>query len=641
MQFLIPTTLIAWIPFCLLMFATLPRRRAVVIGIVGAWLFLPPSGIPLSGLPDYTKSAAFSYGIMLGTLMFMPDRVIQFRPHWLDLTMISFCLSPFASSLSNGLGAYDGISVVLSQLTTWGLPYLVGRLHFRTEEELRDLVVGIVVGGLVYVPFCVYEMRMSPLLLNKLYGIGVFMASRLGGWRPRVFFADGLELGMWMTVSCLCAVWMWWRRSLTTLWGYSFGAFFLPVIVVVTVLCRSSGAMMLLMAGLAVLWFSVQFRSRLLMLALVLGPIIYIAVRVPNVWDYSGLVDFLSQNFSSDRAESLAFRFKNEDILIAKAIQMPVFGWGGWGRSRVFNEDGVDVSITDGLWIIIMGPTGVVGLCSYLAVFVLPGLVFIWRYPARRWGDRDLASQTAVVCFIGIYMIDCLLNAFVSSIYVAALGGLVSCLRSGVGFPAADPDEERLEFEYDHRPTGGHAPAPGSGLADLYIEAARDYRRAGQDDKASSAWRLAHDLLVRQSLVDPDDPDRRRRRFDCANDFAWFLLSRTSPGPGDRAEAVSLARQATQADPDNPTYWNTLAAALCRVGDDQAAIVATRRGLALESAVPSGFDFAVLALAHARLGRREEAARQLAEAREWRERSRGRSPVLDDLIDEAQAALVS
>lgn len=641
MYFLTPTTLIGWIPFCLILFAVIPRRQAVVIGIIGAWLFLPPTTISIAGLPDYGKGSAFSIGILLGTLMFMPDRVLQFRPHWLDLAMLCFCVCPFASSLANGLGVYDGFSGIIGHILTWGLAYLVGRIHFSDERGLRDLMVAIVVGGLIYVPFCIWEMRMSPMLLPRLYGVSPHnVESRLGGWRPRVFLTSGLELGMWMSVTLLTATWLWKSSSLKQLAGYPFGTYFLPVLAVTTVLCRASGAVALLFLGLAVLALSVRFNRRLPMLLMLSVPFLYVGIRVPNLWDYSGAVSFLERNFDHDRAQSLEFRFQNEDVLIAKAVQMPAFGWGGWGRSRVFNDNGDDVTVTDGLWIILLGPFGVVGLGSFLAAFLLPGIVFVWRYQARRWAEPAVAAQAAAVAVIGIYMIDCLLNAFVNSVYMAVLGGLVSCLQRGVDLSAGDVDPGRFDYD-DVRPPADGVAARGAGfaLADRYIEMARDYRRMGSDEKASSAWRLAYDLLVRRCALEPDDLGLSRLRFDCANDLAWFLLSRPGPEPGDRAEAVSLARQATQADPDNPIYWNTLAAALCRVGDDHAAIDAAERVLALESAVPSGFDFAVLALAHARLGGIDEAARWLAEARAWREQSRVGSAVLDELIDEAQSVL--
>ena len=49
----------------------LPARQAAVTALIGAWLLLPPYGIPISGLPDYSKNMAAA-GMLLGTLSSHP-----------------------------------------------------------------------------------------------------------------------------------------------------------------------------------------------------------------------------------------------------------------------------------------------------------------------------------------------------------------------------------------------------------------------------------------------------------------------------------------------------------------------------------------------------------------------------------------
>lgn len=643
MTFLIPIALIGWVPFTLVLFAVLPRRWAVIASIVGAWLILPPTSMRISGLTSFGKGTSFSFGALLAALVFMPDRILRFRPHLLDLPMIIFCISPFPSSMTNGLGAYDGASTSVSQVTTWGLPYLVGRLFFDGERNLRDLMIGLAAAGIALIPFCLYEMRMSPTLLPKVYGFGGFQRMRLGGWRPRILFTNGLEFGMWMSVCLLAAYWLWRSGVLTRFAGWSMGRFWLPTLTVVTVFCRSSGALALLVIGGVALWLSARFKKRLPMLLLISAPILYVGIRGPNVMDYSGLISFLATNFDPDRAQSLEFRFQNEDILVDKAVQKPLFGWGGWGRARVYNEKQQDVSYTDGFWVILLGNHGALGLSSFLAAWLLPCYLFAWRYGPDDWGRPIAAGQALVVCIISIYMIDCMLNAFPNAVYVAALGGLVSSLQLGRDNSLRD-DEGGAVARYEPHDDRLAAPPPtGAGmaearLADRYVELARSSQRLGSGADAALAWRHALRFLDGCCAASPGDQGLARRRLDCANDLAWFLATRPDPEAGDRDEAVELARGATEADPGDAAYWNTLALALHRAGDDLGALEAAERAMDLADA-STGFDFVVLALAHARIGRKDEAGRWLAAAQQWRDLNRTGDPVLDDLLGEANAAL--
>ncbi len=41
--------------------------------------------------------------------------------------MAVWCACPIASSLTNGLGLYDGLSASFGRFVMWGLPYLLGR----------------------------------------------------------------------------------------------------------------------------------------------------------------------------------------------------------------------------------------------------------------------------------------------------------------------------------------------------------------------------------------------------------------------------------------------------------------------------------------------------------------------------------
>jgi hypothetical protein len=129
---------------------------------------------------------------------------------------------------------------------------------------------------------------------------------------------------------------------------------------------------------------------------------------------------------NNDRAESLKFRLNNEDMLAAKAMRQPWFGWGSWGRGRVYDKWGNDISITDGLWIIEFGRHGYAGLLSWLVAIMMPLALLTWHYPARRLASAELAPALVLAILVALYAIDCLVNAMINPVFMLAGGGVVS-----------------------------------------------------------------------------------------------------------------------------------------------------------------------------------------------------------------------
>jgi hypothetical protein len=422
--------MIGWIPAVLALFALLPPRRAMIISFIGAWLFLPMASYPLPGLPDYTKMSATCVGVFLATLIFDTGRVLRFRPTWVDVPLAIFCGGAFVSSITNGLGVWDGVSSALWLSITWGLPYFLGRVYFTDARSLRELAVGIVVGGLLYVPLCLFEMRMSPQLHYLVYGFFKRLVQvRFGGWRPAVFMDGGLELGMWMTAASLCALWLWKTGSLKRLYGISAGWLIVPL-VVTTILCRATGALSLLAVGLAVIWFCSATKSRIAFVCLLAIVPAYIGLRATNSWNGEPVISMATM-LGKDRSGSLKFRMDNENMLAAKARQRPLFGWGNWGRERVYDEWGRDLSITDGLWIIQLGANGVVGLTGCFTTMLLPLAMLTTRVPARRLTTAQMAPAIALAVLGSLYAIDCLSNAMINPVFTLANGAVISFAVTG------------------------------------------------------------------------------------------------------------------------------------------------------------------------------------------------------------------
>jgi hypothetical protein len=96
-----------------------------------------------------------------------------------------------------------------------------------------------------------------------------------------------------------------------------------------------------------------------------------------------------------------------------KASERILFGWGRFGRSRIFDEWGKDISVTDGGWIIILGQNGLLG---FLAEFGLLALAVFRAASAFKFVDRknDGIFLAALALIVAINMIDLLPNESLS-----------------------------------------------------------------------------------------------------------------------------------------------------------------------------------------------------------------------------------
>ena len=643
--------LLGWVPCVIIMFALMPARTAAATAVVGAWLLLPPYALVFAGLPDYSKSTAAIAGVMLGTLIFDPVRFLSFRPRWFDLPMLLFCFCGVASSLENGLGLYDGLADALSQSLTWGLPYLIGRLYFGSLKDLRFFAVAMVGGGLSYVLPCLYEIRMSPTLMGRIYGSSSYQGIRLGGFRPNVFFLTGLELGMWMTAASLAGWWLWRCGALKKIGQFPFGSILLPILIGTTILCRSTGAIALLACGMALLWFTVRFRTRLLLAGFLFVAPLYVTVRVTNLWSGQQAVDLAESLVGQARAESLDYRFKCENLLITKAIEQPVLGWGGWGRSQAYfgaNTPWPKQVPTDGLWIIILGTKGYVGLTLLYLALILPAALFVRRFPARQWGNPRVAAGSLATVLLVLHMVDCLLNGFPNMIYVTLAGGLVGLepkqfrsIGAGRGGKAVGQtgrgDPRAATF-------GAVATGPdpyGSRimLADRYRRLGRSLKQEGRLKEADSTWRQALNMLSGLLEAKPGSPELQQLWCDCANDLAWLWANHPNPTHRDPDAAVAMARRMVEQCPNAEVYWNTLGTAYYRAGDDDAAVAALDHATALGGG--TAFDDVFLAMAHARLGDHEQAELLLTQAIFRAGRDYPAHPELACFCDEARTILTA
>jgi hypothetical protein len=420
-----------WPLIAVALFLFMPPRRALLAGFVFGWLFLPVL-IPTTPLVLWDKHLVTSLGALVGVLLFDTGRLLSFRPRLLDITKLIWCLAPIPATLTNGLGAYTATAETLNRLAEWGVPYLLGRVYFNDLAGMRALAAWIFMAGLIYVPFCLFEIRLSPQLHRIVYGYSQYEFSqvvRMGGYRPTVFLQHGLALGMLMSTASLAGIWLWYSGAVKRVFNVS-ALYPLGALLITTLFVKSAGALLLLVAAVALLFLTRKLRVNWLVIFFCAAPVGYMVARGVLNWDGSNAVQLVGEFMESQRADSLQFRLDNERKLLDKALERRVFGWGPNGRNRTTDENGIE-AIPDGYWVIALGTNGLVGLVALYTALLLPVPLLLMRIKAESWSAPAFAAVCAVALILPMHAIDNLFNAMLNPLFVLAAGGITAM--------AADP----------------------------------------------------------------------------------------------------------------------------------------------------------------------------------------------------------
>jgi hypothetical protein len=430
---LVPLMMFGSIPFILWLFTTHKDHVhfAVIAGYLAAFMFLPNHHYPLPLFPDFDKISAAGYAVLLGAFLYDSSRfkVLHFSA-W-DLPILIWCGVPFFTSLSNGLGAYDGLNALLGRGIQWGVPYLIGRMYFRDLKSMEQLCFGFFIGTLIYMPLCWFEVVMSPRLHRIIYGFHPHdfgQAKRGGGWRPVVFMHHGLMNSMWMVSGFLAGLALACAGRLKAYFPPAFRNFTFPLLVVLFVtliLLKSTGALGLLLLGIGLLLVSRILRLSIPIRMVMILPTLYVVTRSTNLWDGQNLIEAVASIASEERTGSLAYRIDNETILSEHAWKRPLLGWGEWKRSFVTNALGQIISVPDGLWILAFGKSGYVGLSALMALFLVPVYLFLKKLPAKRWRDPTVAAILSAPILLLLFALDSLLNDMFNPLMLLLAGGLV------------------------------------------------------------------------------------------------------------------------------------------------------------------------------------------------------------------------
>jgi hypothetical protein len=407
----------------LIFFALMPASRAVLVTYVLGWLFLPQAGFVLGGVPDYDKPAAIGVGALLGAMVFSPTQLFVVRWRWFDAPIAIFCLWPMATHLANDHGFATGMNWVVADSFLWGIPYLMGRAYCCSKDQIEELAFAIFYGGLVYVPFCWFEIRFSPKLHLMIYGFfqhNFLQHIRYSGFRPIVFMQHGIMVGVWMACSTLVGIWLWRTKLFTKLFGIR-AVWWIVLMLVTTVFCKAGSGMAALVLGLAIFIGCRGGLPAISLAILAFIPITYLGMRATGMWEGESLATFI-ESIDRERGGSLAARMRQEGVYLDQAYKSPIFGFGDGDFIPKDAEGKRLVRGNDGFWIITTGMYGLVSLICAFTALTLPALLVAYNSMTIPKKEQSVLIPLAVV--ITLFAIDCLFNAMINPLYLLCAGAV-------------------------------------------------------------------------------------------------------------------------------------------------------------------------------------------------------------------------
>jgi hypothetical protein len=437
--------LISWPLVALFLYVRQPLTHATLWTIMGAQLLLPVGAvIKFQMIPQFDKETIPSLCILIGCMTVAHRRLKLFHGIGLiEILILAFLISPLITSELNGdpmvtadriipgVGLYDGISACEYSFILL-IPFLIGRQFLRKATTHKEIMLVLVLAGLVYSLPLLFEIRFSPQLHFWVYGFAPsdFLQSvRDGGFRPMVFMGHGLVAALFTMMSAVAAAALW--RTRTSFYKLP-PAGVTAYLSFTLILCKSLGATIYALALVPLVkWGKPTLHMRIAILLAsitLLYPLLSAFKLFPNQ-----LLIQTAELISVDRAQSLQTRFDNEALLLAHALERPIFGWGRYGRNRVYDaESGKDDSVTDGLWIITIGSFGLFG---FVAQFGLLTIGVFRSAMALRLVDsmNEKVLLSALSLIVAISIIDLLPNSGLrpwSWLLAGALLGRAEALRA-------------------------------------------------------------------------------------------------------------------------------------------------------------------------------------------------------------------
>ena len=455
-----PVALLAlalWLPLTFVLFARLTPQRALLVSVLGGYLFLPPLvAFDLPLMPMLDKLAIPAIGSYLAAWMIRGERAPLFGAGlWAGLCVAMILGGAVGTALTNpdprfvggglvlpGLTLRDGVSMLINimpPLLIWAL----GVRYVRSPRDLREVLGVLVAAMLIYSVPMLIEVRLSPQLNVWVYGFfqhSFEQMMRSGGFRPIVFLEHGIWVAL-MTYMAAHAAAMLTRLSPPESRGRMLGV--LLYLLVMVVLCRTLAAWLYMGVFIPLILMApsrlIGRMAALMAVAVVCYPLLRLYGLVPIDWMLE-----MAGKVSAERAFSLEYRFDNEWVLLQHVQIRPFFGWGEWNRNHVFDLDGTILTVTDGEWIVVMSARGIVGFVGrfgLLAVAVLRAVQVARRLTKQGGAGQAPLLLTGAALLLAVNMVDLIPNATMTPLTWLLAGALTGAAR----FSGAPAEDERLE----------------------------------------------------------------------------------------------------------------------------------------------------------------------------------------------------
>jgi hypothetical protein len=427
--------LIVWPFVTLALFALMQPGRALIWSLLAGYLLLPvKTAFDFPGIPALDKTTIANVSALVSALIFAKGPVARLPSQWWVLALMAlFIISPMFTVYSNpdallfgtlslpGLKPYDALAAAAYKAIDL-IPFVLGYNMLGGNKSQHDLLRALVMAALGYTLLMLVEIRLSPQLHTWVYGFfphSFGQQIRDGGYRPVVFLGHGLLVAIFISMALVATAYLAQRREKVL--GISAWAW-LVYLTGILILCRSFGALVIAMAALGIMFTARRQGIRLICTVVAIAVLAYPALRGAGIVPVQAFADQITQ-LNEERAASFQTRIDNEDSLLTRANLRPWFGWGGYGRNRVFDDiSGKDLSITDGAWVIIVGTNGWTGYLSAFGLLCLP-LLATWRR-----GTAISASSAALSLLLAVNLLDLIPNSSLNAITWLLSGAILGSL---------------------------------------------------------------------------------------------------------------------------------------------------------------------------------------------------------------------